>query len=258
MRTILLAGGLGTRLSEETGSRPKPMVTIGGKPMLWHIMSIYAAHGHRDFTLALGYKAEVVKEYLLNLVYFDADFTVNTSTGDISFVGSAPTEDWSITALDTGESTETGGRILRAARTFDDDVFMVTYGDGVASVDVAALVAFHHAHGRLATVTAVHPPARFGRLELDGDAVVRFGEKPQSEGGWINGGFFVLNREALDYIDGDDSIWERAPLERLAAAGELRAYLHDGFWQPMDTLRERTILEELWKSGDAPWKVWDR
>lgn len=258
MRTILLAGGLGTRLSEETGSRPKPMVTIGGKPMLWHIMSIYAAHGHRDFTLALGYKAEVVKEYLLNLVYFDADFTVNTSTGDISFVGSAPTEDWSITALDTGESTETGGRILRAARTFDDDVFMVTYGDGVASVDVAALVAFHHGHGRLATVTAVHPPARFGRLELDGDAVVRFGEKPQSEGGWINGGFFVLNREALDYIDGDDSIWERAPLERLAAAGELRAYLHDGFWQPMDTLRERTILEELWKSGDAPWKVWDR
>ena len=160
--------------------------------------------------------------------------------------------------MDTGESTETGGRILRAARTFDDDVFMVTYGDGVASVDVAALVAFHHGHGRLATVTAVHPPARFGRLELDGDAVVRFGEKPQSEGGWINGGFFVLNREALDYIDGDDSIWERAPLERLAAAGELRAYLHDGFWQPMDTLRERTILEELWKSGDAPWKVWDR
>jgi glucose-1-phosphate cytidylyltransferase len=258
MRTIILAGGLGTRLSEETGTRPKPMVTIGGKPMLWHIMSIYAAHGHRDFSLALGYKAEIVKEYLLNLVYFDADFTVGTSSGEVTFIGTRPSEDWSITALDTGEQTQTGGRILRAASVFDDDVFMVTYGDGVASVDIGALLEFHRSHGRLVTVTAVHPPARFGRLELDGDSVVRFGEKPQSEGGWINGGFFVVNRAALAYIDGDTAIWEREPLERLAEAGELRAFFHDGFWQPMDTLRERSILEELWSSGDAPWKVWGR
>ena len=208
MRTIILAGGLGTRLSEETGTRPKPMVTIGGKPMLWHIMSIYAAYGHRDFCLALGYKAEIVKEYLLNLVYFDADFTVGTSSGEVTFIGARPSEDWSITALDTGEQTQTGGRILRAASVFDDDVFMVTYGDGVASVDIGALLEFHRSHGRMVTVTAVHPPARFGRLELDGDSVVRFGEKPQAEGGWINGGFFVVNRAALDYIDGDAAIWE--------------------------------------------------
>lgn len=258
MRTIILAGGLGTRLSEETGTRPKPMVTIGGKPMLWHIMSIYSAYGHRDFSLALGYKAEIVKEYLLNLVYFDTDFTVSTASGEIEFVGERPAEDWSIAAVDTGGATETGGRILRAASTFDDEVFMVTYGDGVANVDISALIDFHKAHGRLATVTAVHPPARFGRLELDGDAVVRFGEKPQAEGGWINGGFFVLNRGALDYIDGDGSVWERSPLERLAADGELRAFFHDGFWQPMDTLRERMILEDLWKSGNAPWQVWAR
>ncbi len=258
MRTIILAGGLGTRLSEETGTRPKPMVTIGGKPMLWHIMSIYAAYGHRDFCLALGYKAEIVKEYLLNLVYFDADFTVGTSSGEVTFIGARPSEDWSITALDTGEQTQTGGRILRAASVFDDDVFMVTYGDGVASVDIGALLEFHRSHGRMVTVTAVHPPARFGRLELDGDSVVRFGEKPQAEGGWINGGFFVVNRAALDYIDGDAAIWEREPLERLAEAGELRAFFHEGFWQPMDTLRERSILEELWSSGDAPWKVWGR
>ena len=258
MRTIILAGGLGTRLSEETGTRPKPMVTIGGKPMLWHIMSIYAAYGHRDFCLALGYKAEIVKEYLLNLVYFDADFTVGTSSGEVTFIGARPSEDWSITALDTGEQTQTGGRILRAASVFDDDVFMVTYGDGVASVDIGALLEFHRSHGRMVTVTAVHPPARFGRLELDGDSVVRFGEKPQAEGGWINGGFFVVNRAALDYIDGDAAIWEREPLERLAEAGELRSFFHEGFWQPMDTLRERSILEELWSSGDAPWKVWGR
>ena len=258
MRTIILAGGLGTRLSEETGTRPKPMVTIGGKPMLWHIMSIYSAYGHKDFSLALGYKAEIVKEYLLNLVYFDTDFTVRTSSGEVDFVGDRPAEDWSIAAVDTGGNTETGGRILRTARTFDDEVFMVTYGDGVANVDISALIDFHKAHSRLATVTAVHPPARFGRLELDGDAVVRFGEKPQAEGGWINGGFFVLNRGALDYIDGDGSVWERSPLERLAADGELRAFFHDGFWQPMDTLRERMILEDLWKSGNAPWQVWER
>jgi glucose-1-phosphate cytidylyltransferase len=176
----------------------------------------------------------------------------------VTFIGTRPSEDWSITALDTGEQTQTGGRILRAASVFDDDVFMVTYGDGVASVDIGALLEFHRSHGRLVTVTAVHPPARFGRLELDGDSVVRFGEKPQSEGGWINGGFFVVNRAALAYIDGDTAIWEREPLERLAEAGELRAFFHDGFWQPMDTLRERSILEELWSSGDAPWKVWGR
>ncbi len=256
MRTIILAGGLGTRLSEETGTRPKPMVTIGGKPMLWHIMSIYAAHGHRDFVLALGYRAEIVKEYLLNLRYFDSDFTVSTSSHDVTLIGDRRTNDWNVTAANTGGETQTGGRILRAAATFDDDVFMVTYGDGVANVDIGALVEFHRAHGRLATVTAVHPPARFGRLELDGDSVVRFGEKPQAEGGWINGGFFVLNRSALDYIDGDESVWERGPLERLAADGELHAFFHSGFWQPMDTLRERMILEDLWRTGAAPWKVW--
>jgi glucose-1-phosphate cytidylyltransferase len=256
MRTIILAGGLGTRLSEETGTRPKPMVTIGGKPMLWHIMSIYAAHDIRDFVLALGYRAEVVKEYLLNLTYFNSDFTVHTSSRDITFSENTRPSDWRITAVDTGGSTQTGGRIRRAAQVFDDDIFMVTYGDGVANIDIRALIDFHKSHGRLATVTAVRPPARFGRLELEGNSVVRFGEKPQAEGGWINGGFFVLNRDAIEYIDNDESVWEREPLERLASDGELQAYFHSGFWQPMDTIRERNMLEDLWRTGSAPWMVW--
>lgn len=256
MKTIILAGGLGTRISEETGLRPKPMVEIGGKPLLWHIMNIYGTHGFSEFILALGYKAEFVKEYFLNFHAINADLSVDLSTGERTVHTRAATP-WKIHMVDTGLRTQTGGRLARL-RTWlgDDSAFMMTYGDGLADVDLNALAAFHKSHGKLATVTAVRPPARFGGLAMEGARVTRFAEKPQAGEGWINGGFFVLNRQVLDYIDGDETLWEQGPLERLASEGQLMAHHHEGFWQPMDTLREKQMLEKLWESGKAPWKVW--
>ena len=256
MKTIILAGGLGTRLAEETSSVPKPMVTIGGRPMLWHIMKIFSHFGHRDFVVCLGYRGESVKEWLLNLERFEGSFRIDLASGALSRLGDCKQEAWSVTALETGLHTQTGGRLKRAMAVADDDEFLVTYGDGVANIDLDALLAFHRSHGRLATVTAVRPPARFGRLHLVGDRVSRFGEKPQAEEGWINGGFFVLNRAVAEYIDGDETPWEREPLAQLALDGQLMAFQHHDYWQPMDTLREREDLERLWMSGAAPWKVW--
>jgi glucose-1-phosphate cytidylyltransferase len=255
MKTVILAGGLGTRLSEETQVRPKPMVEIGGHPMLWHIMNIYAHHGFQDFIVALGYKGEVIKDYFLNFNARTSDLRVDLATGQVG-VHRGSNLSWNVDLLDTGLATQTGGRLKRLAKWLDEDTFMLTYGDGVADIDLGALVAFHQHHGKLATVTAVRPPARFGGLTLDGDAVLRFTEKPQAGDGWINGGFFVLSRKVLDFIDGDSTLWEREPLERLADLGQLRAFRHEGFWQPMDTIRERNLMEELWAAGRAPWKVW--
>lgn len=257
MRTVILAGGLGTRLAEETSSQPKPMVTIGGHPMLWHILKIYSYWGHEDFVVTLGYKANVIKEYLLNLRHFSSSFEIRTASQRVEHIGSAPEEHWSIAALDTGEHTQTGGRIKRAMDYVGRESVMVTYGDGVADVNIGSLLDFHRGHGKLCTITAVRPPARFGRLELDGDSVQRFGEKLQSQEGWINGGFMVLEPEVAQLIESDSTAFEDGPLTALAEAGELKAFRHDGFWQPMDTLRERMELESLWQSGEAPWKVWD-
>lgn len=256
MKVIILAGGLGSRLAEETVLKPKPMVEIGGKPMLWHIMNIYAAAGVREFIVALGYRGEVIKEYFLNFYALNNNLTLDLASGR-STIHDGNQPPWKVHLVDTGQQTQTGGRVKRLASWLgEDETFALTYGDGVADVDVAALCAFHRAHGRLATVTTVRPPARFGGIKFEGDAVSEFTEKPQTGEGWINGGFFVLNRRALDYIDGDDTLWEREPLERLAGDKQLMAYRHEGFWQPMDTLRERRLLEDLWASGTAPWKVW--
>lgn len=258
MRTIILAGGLGTRLSEETMSVPKPMVTIGGKPMLWHIMKTFAHFGHKDFLLCLGYKGDSIKKWLLDVDRVSGSFSINLATGEVQPFGDHAREDWRVMALETGETTQTGGRLKRALESIDDEAVFMTYGDGVADMDLDALLDFHRSHGRLATVTAVRPPARFGRLHLDGSSVTRFGEKPQSEEGWINGGFFVLNRRVADYIESDETLWEQQPLSTLASQGQLMAYQHEGYWQPMDTLRERQDLERLWAAGEAPWRVWDR
>lgn len=257
MNVVLLAGGLGSRLAEETSLRPKPMVEIGGSPILWHIMSIYAAHGIHDFIVACGYKAEFIKEYFRNFYYHSSDFTVDLRNGSVQALSSS-SPDWRVAVIDTGLNTMTGGRLLRLKDRLKGGTFMVTYGDGVADIDVSALLEFHRSHGRLATVTAVRPPARFGGLVFGEDNGVReFSEKPQAQAGWINGGFFVFEPEFLDFItEGDTSILERRPLEAAAQQGQLMAYRHEGFWQPMDTLRERQMLEAHWESGRAPWKVW--
>ena len=256
MQVVILCGGLGTRLSEETTVRPKPMVDIGGYPILWHIMKIYSAYGYDNFMLALGYKGEVIKDYFLNYHPRNTDMTLRVSTGVAEYADS-DSEDWSVRMIDTGLSTMTGGRLHRLEPYLRDvGSFMLTYGDGVGSVDLRALMDFHRAHGKLATVTAVRPPARFGEIVFEGDRVIEFREKPQAGGGWINGGFFVFESGVFDYLEGDETILERDPLERLAADGQLMAYRHEGYWQCMDTLRDKNQLEEAWDSGSAPWKVW--
>ena len=256
LKTIILAGGLGTRLAEETTVKPKPMVEIGGHPILWHILNIYAHHGFNEFILALGYKGSLIKDYFLRYSALTSDLTIDLARGETT-VHASERPDWRVHLVDTGAATQTGGRLLRLKEWIGEDpLFMMTYGDGVADVDLPALLRFHRAHGKLATVTAVRPPARFGGIRLDGDTVSRFAEKPQTGEGWINGGFFILNREVLDFIDNDDTSWEAVALERLTHEGQLMAYRHEGFWQPMDTLREKQLLDELWHSGRAPWKVW--
>ncbi len=254
MKVAILAGGFGTRLAEYTEAIPKPMVPIGGHPILWHIMQRYAAFGHKDFVLALGYKANVVKEYFLNHRALNSDFTVHLGSGKIETLQSGDL-DWSVTLADTGERSMTGGRLKRLQRYLSDGTFMLTYGDGVASIDIARLLEFHRSHKKLVTVTAVHPVARFGELTLIGNNVTAFREKPQVVEGWINGGFFVCEPEFLDMIADDDTVLEAEPLERAAAAGELMAYRHDGFWQCVDTKRDRDYLDGLWRQGDAPWRV---
>lgn len=255
MKAVILAGGLGTRISEETSVRPKPMVEIGGKPILWHIMKTYSTYGINEFIICLGYKSYVIKEYFANYFLHMSNVTFDMANNKME-VHQNSAEPWKVTLVDTGDSTMTGGRIKRIGSYLDGEDFCCTYGDGVGNVDIGKLVAFHKAQGKLATLTATQPPGRFGALELQGAQVKGFQEKPQGDGAWINGGFFVLSPKVLDYIDGDDMPWEKEPMERLAQAGQLSAYLHHGFWQPMDTLRDKTHLEELWASGNAPWKMW--
>jgi glucose-1-phosphate cytidylyltransferase len=256
MKAVILAGGRGTRLAEETAIRPKPMVEIGGRPILWHIMKGYAAHGVSDFIVCLGYKGWQIKEWFLNYRLHSSDIAIDLATGQVELLRPAA-EPWRITLVDTGEDTMTGGRLKRIApHLVGQDAFCMTYGDGVGDVDITAQIAFHRTHGRLATVAAVAPPGRFGALSRVGTRVDSFTEKPPGDGGTINGGFFVLSPRVLDRIEGDATVWENEPLVSLARDGELCAYDHRGFWQPMDTLRDREQLERLWASGDAPWRVW--
>jgi len=256
MKTIILAGGFGTRISEESHLMPKPMIEIGGKPIIWHIMNIYGSQGMNEFIIAAGYKAEYIKNYFLNFYALNNDIFINLSNGK-TFVHDGNQPDWKIHIVDTGLHTQTGGRIKRLERWLaDSDTFMLTYGDGLSDIRLLDLLNFHRSHGKLATVTTVLPPARFGRLSLEDSRVSRFKEKPDGDEGWINGGFFVLNRKVLDYIEGDDCIWERGPLERLAEEGQLMGFPHKGFWSCIDTLREKNIIEDYWNSGRAPWKIW--
>jgi glucose-1-phosphate cytidylyltransferase len=257
VKAVILAGGFGSRLSEETAVRPKPMVEIGGKPMLWHIMKIYAAHGIDDFVICLGYKGYLIKEYFANYYLHTCDVSFDLAKGDME-VHRSQTEPWRVTLVDTGEQTMTGGRLKRVLTYVGDEDFCFTYGDGVADVDITALIKFHREHGRRATVTAVQPPGRFGALDLEDDVVRDFEEKPRGDGAWTNGGFFVLSPEIDGYIDGDDTVWEQEPMRTLAREGQLVSYRHSGFWQAMDTLRDRNHLEQLWSSGGAPWRRWDR
>ncbi len=256
MKVVILAGGLGTRLAEETGVRPKPMVEIGGRPILWHIMKIYSHYGFHDFIVCLGYKGYMIKEYFANYFLHMSDVTLHLAENRME-VHRETAEPWRVTLVDTGEETMTGGRLKRVAPYIaNEPFFALTYGDGVADIDLAAEIAFHKAHGKRATVTAVRPAKRFGAIAIDGDRVAAFHEKPDDEGGWINGGFFLLSPDVCDLVEGDETVWEREPMERLAQQDELRAYVHSGFWHPMDTIRDRSFLEEQWMSGRAKWRMW--
>lgn len=254
MKAVILAGGLGTRISEETTLKPKPMVEIGGRPILWHIMKIYSSHGINDFIICLGYKGYVIKEYFANYFLHMSDVTFDIANNKME-VHHNNAEPWSVTLVETGEQTMTGGRLKRVAKYLTED-FCLTYGDGVADVNIKALIEFHRRSGRLATMTATQPPGRFGALTVQDEAIISFKEKPTGDGAWINGGFFVLSPQVIDYIDNDATLWEKEPLEKLADQGQLSAYRHAGYWQPMDTLRDKNHLDELWSSGRAPWKVW--
>lgn len=256
MKAVILAGGLGTRISEETVLRPKPMIEVGGMPILWHIMKIYSSHGINDFVVCCGYKGYVIKEYFANYFLHMSDVTFDMVHNEME-VHHKKAEPWRVTLVDTGDNTMTGGRLKRVADYVkNEEAFCFTYGDGVGDIDIAELIAFHRREERLATVTATQPPGRFGAINLKGHDIVSFQEKPQGDGAWINGGFFVLSPKVIDYIDGDQTIWERDPMERLAHDQQMNAYFHQGFWQPMDTLRDKNYLEDLWSSGKAPWKVW--
>ena len=255
MKAVILAGGLGTRISEESVSKPKPMIEIGGRPILWHILKIYSHYGINDFVICCGYKGYVIKEFFANYFLHTSDVTFDMRDNSME-VHLRNAEPWKVTLVDTGESTLTGGRLARVREHLDGETFCFTYGDGVADVDIRALIDFHQAEGRKATLTAVQPPGRFGSLAFERGRVLSFEEKPQGDGNWINGGFFVLDPSVIDLVDGDQCTWEQRPLQALAETGELSAYHHRGFWQPMDTLRDKTLLEELWQNGQAPWKVW--
>lgn len=255
MKAVILAGGRGTRLAEETSVRPKPMVEIGGRPILWHIMKYFAHFGVTDFVICLGYKGFVIKEFFANYFLHTSDITINIARNEVH-VHHVNAEPWSVTLVDTGEDTMTGGRLKRVRQHLGDNDFFFTYGDGLSDVNIDALKAFHRTEATLATVTAVQPPGRFGSLNMERDKIVGFQEKPQGDGGWINGGFFILSPEVLNFIDGDETVWEQHPMERLAKSGNLSAFLHRGFWQPMDTMRDNIRLQQLWDSGNAPWKVW--
>jgi glucose-1-phosphate cytidylyltransferase len=256
MKAVILAGGFGTRLSEESHLRPKPLVEIGGRPMLWHIMKIFSAHGVQDFVVCCGYKGYLIKEYFANYFLHMADATFDISRNTVE-IHQNYAEPWRVTLVDTGLSTQTGGRMLRVRKYLNNERFCLTYGDGVSDINIRALIRFHEAHGRQATVTAVHPAARFGALQIDGDYVSKFMEKPKGDGRYINGGFFVLEQEIFGYLSSDEDIWEQAPLRLLTDAGQLAAYRHNGFWAAMDTLRDKSYLEDLWASNQAPWKVWE-
>jgi glucose-1-phosphate cytidylyltransferase len=255
LKVVILAGGLGSRISEESHLKPKPMIEVGGKPIIWHIMKIYSAFGLNDFVVCLGYKGYVIKEYFANYFLHMSDVTFDLSKNAMQ-VHQNSAEPWRVTLVETGESTQTGGRLKRVKSYLDDEDFCFTYGDGVSDVNIKALIEFHKSSKRLATLTAVQPPGRFGALVLQDSKILAFEEKPKGDGGWINGGFFVLSPKVLDYVAGDDTVWERSPMEGLANAGQLGAYFHRGFWQPMDTLRDKNHLEDLWTGGSAPWKKW--
>ncbi len=256
MKAVILAGGEGSRLSEETETKPKPMIEIGGKPVLWHIMKLYSAHGINDFIICLGYKGFVIKEYFSNYLLHVSDITFDLAQNKME-IHQYSAEPWKVTLVDTGAKTMTGGRLKQISPHLDENEFCMTYGDGLSDVNINKLVQFHKSEGKLATVTAVLPPGRFGNLKLDEQKVIGFEEKPKGDEGWINGGFFVLSPKVLDYIEDDTTVWERTPMEQLASSDNLTAYKHDGFWQPMDTLREKRLLENLWNSGQAPWKIWE-
>ncbi|MEI6517598.1 MAG: glucose-1-phosphate cytidylyltransferase [bacterium] len=256
MKVVILAGGLGTRLAEETVIKPKPMVEIGGRPILWHIMKIYSSYGFNEFVICTGYKGYVIKEFFANYYLHTTDVTFDISKGELE-IHNNKTEPWKVTLIDTGEETMTGGRLKRISQFVGGQDFCMTYGDGVSNVNIAKLVDFHRAHGKLCTVTATRPPGRFGALGLEGESVTHFQEKPLGDGGYINGGFFVVSPKCFEYIEGDSTVWEQEPMKKLAENGQMKAFLHDDFWLPMDTVRDRRQLEGLWQTGKAPWKVWE-